>query len=161
VRVIEDRETKAEKLRANGVNLYPAGYPVSITAGEIVQRFGELDEEALEQSTERHCVAGRIVSKRDFGKASFIHIKDRSGRIQAYVRKNKIKQEQFDTFKLMDIGDFVGIKGPYSGPNRRIDPFGGRSFPAQQIHEAPSREMAWPDRCGDTVSAAVCGPDHE
>ena len=47
-----------------------------------------------------------------FRKASFIHVKDRSGRIQAYVRKNKIKPEQFDTFKLMDIGDFVGIKGP-------------------------------------------------
>ena len=110
--VIEDRETKAEKLRANGVNLYPAGYPVDITAQELVQRFGDLDEQALEQNTESHCVAGRIVSRRDFGKASFIHIKDRSGRIQAYVRKNKIQPEQFDTFKLMDIGDFVGIKGP-------------------------------------------------
>ena len=110
--VIEDRETKAEKLRAGGVNLYPAGYPVNITAEELVKRFGDLDEQALEQNTESHCVAGRIVSRRDFGKASFIHIKDRSGRIQAYVRKNKIQPEQFDTFKLMDIGDFVGIKGP-------------------------------------------------
>ncbi len=110
--VIEDRETKAEKLRANGVNLYPAGYPVEITAGEILQRFGDSDEKALEELPERFGIAGRIVSRRDFGKASFIHIKDRSGRIQAYVRKNKIAPDQFDTFKLMDIGDFVGIKGP-------------------------------------------------
>jgi len=109
--VIEDRETKAEKLRATGVNLYPAGYPVEITAGEILRQFGEMDEKGLEEHTERYRVAGRIVSRRDFGKASFINIKDRSGRIQAYVRKNKITPEQFDTFKLMDIGDFIGIKG--------------------------------------------------
>ncbi len=106
-----DREKKAEKLKENGVNLYPAGYPVDITAGEITKQFGHVDEDALEQMAATCRVAGRIVSKRDFGKASFIHIKDRSGRIQAYVRKNKIKPEQFDTFKLMDIGDFVGIKG--------------------------------------------------
>jgi lysyl-tRNA synthetase class 2 len=84
---------------------------VDITTEEIQERFGDMDEQALEQETERYSVAGRIVSRRDFGKASFIHIKDRTGRIQAYVRKNKIKPEQFDTFKLMDIGDFVGLKG--------------------------------------------------
>ena len=42
--VIEDRETKAEKLRTTGVNLYPAGYPVEITAGEILQQFGDMDD---------------------------------------------------------------------------------------------------------------------
>jgi len=110
--IIEDRETKAEKLRANGVNLYPAGYPVDTTAGEILQQFADMDEKALERNAGSYRVAGRIVSRRDFGKASFINIKDRSGRIQAYVRKNKITPEQFDTFKLMDIGDFVGVRGP-------------------------------------------------
>ena len=110
--ILEDREIKAEKLKTNGVNLYPAGYPVDITAGELVARFVDMDEEALEQNQSSYRVAGRIVSRRDFGKASFIHIKDRSGRIQAYVRKNKVKEGQFETFKLMDIGDFVGIGGP-------------------------------------------------
>ncbi|MCF8129576.1 MAG: lysine--tRNA ligase [Deltaproteobacteria bacterium] len=109
--IVEDRTNKADKLRASGVNLYPAGYRVDITAEKILERFGDMDEQALEQETERYSVAGRIVSRRDFGKASFIHIKDRTGRIQAYVRKNKIKPEQFDTFKLMDIGDFIGLKG--------------------------------------------------
>ncbi len=109
--IIEDRTNKIEKLRASGVNLYPAGYRVDITTREILKRFGDMDEQALEQETESYSVAGRIVSRRDFGKASFIHIKDRTGRIQAYVRKNKIQPEQFDTFKLMDIGDFVGLKG--------------------------------------------------
>ena len=109
--IIEDRENKVEKLRESGVNLYPAGYQVDITAGEILRRFGGMDEKELEQETESYSVAGRIISRRDFGKASFIHIKDRTGRIQAYVRKNKIQPDQFDTFKLMDIGDFVGLKG--------------------------------------------------
>ena len=98
-------------MKAGGVNLYPAGYQVDITAGEILRRFGEMDEKELEQETKKFSVAGRIISRRDFGKASFIHIKDRTGRIQAYVRKNKIQPQQFDTFKLMDIGDFIGLKG--------------------------------------------------
>ncbi len=109
--IVEDRQSKAEKLRENGINLYPAGYPVELTAGEVHAKFGDMDESALERETGSFRLAGRIVSKRDFGKASFLHIKDRSGRIQAYVRKNKLPAEQFDTFKLMDIGDFVGIKG--------------------------------------------------
>jgi lysyl-tRNA synthetase class 2 len=50
---------------------------------------------------------------RDFGKASFIHIKDRSGRIQAYIRKDRIGEEQFRIFKLMDIGDFIGMQGSF------------------------------------------------
>ena len=85
---------------------------MDITAEEILLRFDGMDESALEKETKSYAVAGRIVSRRDFGKASFIHIKDRTGRIQAYVRKNKLAPEQFDTFKLMDIGDFVGVKGP-------------------------------------------------
>ena len=109
--IIEERKNKAEKLQEEGVNLYPAGYQVDITSSEAIDRFGHMDADALEQVNESFAMAGRIIARRDFGKASFIHIKDRTGRIQAYVRKDRVNHERFNIFKLMDIGDFIGIRG--------------------------------------------------
>ena len=111
--VIEERIKKAETLREMGVNLYPAGYKYDITASEAMKRFGHMGEEELERLGGSFSMAGRIMAVRNFGKASFIHIKDNSGRIQAYIRKDKIGDEQYRIFKLMDIGDFIGIKGGF------------------------------------------------
>ena len=111
--IFEERRKKADDLRELGVPLYPAGYQVSITASEALRRFGDMDAQTLEEKRETFSMAGRIVALRDFGKASFIHIMDRSGRIQAYIRKDKIGEESFKTFKLMDIGDFIGIEGSF------------------------------------------------
>jgi len=111
--IIEERKNKAEKLQAEGVNLYPAGYKIDITSSEAIKRFGQMDEDALEQESDSYAMAGRIMARRDFGKASFIHIKDRTGRIQAYIRKDRVPPEKFSMFKLMDIGDFIGIRGRF------------------------------------------------
>jgi len=110
--VVEDRLKKAQKLEDEGVNLYPSGYHIDLTISDLSERYGHMDGETLEQESQPYNVAGRIMSKRDFGKASFIHIKDRTGRIQAYVRKDKVGEDNFKVFKLMDIGDFIGLKGP-------------------------------------------------
>ena len=109
--IVEDRIKKAAKLKEAGVNLYPAGYPIDITVSGIMERYGHMDGEILEQESRPCRMAGRIMSRRDFGKASFIHIKDRTGRIQVYIRKDKVGEENFGIFKLMDIGDFIGIQG--------------------------------------------------
>jgi lysyl-tRNA synthetase class 2 len=109
----EERIIKAEKLKSTGVNLYPAGYHTDITISEAVENFGQMDAETLERDSNTYSVAGRIVALRNFGKACFIHIQDRTGRIQSYIRKDKVSDEEFKVFKLMDIGDFIGIKGPF------------------------------------------------
>jgi len=109
--VIEDRIKKAQALKEAGVNLYPSGYHTNTTVSDIIERFEHMDGETLQKESDLCKMAGRITSWRDFGKASFIHIKDRTGRIQAYVRKDKIGDEKFKIFKLMDIGDFIGITG--------------------------------------------------
>jgi lysyl-tRNA synthetase class 2 len=109
--ILEDRKKKAETLRAMGVNLYPAGYDCDTTVSDVLERFGDMDGEALEKQGGTFSMAGRIMSLRNFGKAAFIHIKDRTGRLQAYIRKDKIGEEAYKIFKLMDIGDFIGIKG--------------------------------------------------
>ena len=111
--VIEDRHKKAERLRFMGVPLYPAGFRCDMTASEAMERYGDMDGETLEKRSETFSMAGRIMAVRNFGKASFIHIKDRTGRIQAYIRKDRVGEEEFEVFKLMDIGDFIGLKGPF------------------------------------------------
>ncbi|MBW2030440.1 MAG: lysine--tRNA ligase [Deltaproteobacteria bacterium] len=111
--LIEDRRRKAEKLRAMGVSLYPAGYRYDMTASQAIDRFDKVTAEYLEKNRKVFSMAGRIMSIRDFGRASFIHIKDGTGRIQAYVRKDKVGESQYKVFKLMDIGDFIGIKGTF------------------------------------------------
>ena len=111
--VIEDRKAKAERLKAEGINLYPAGYSVDITSSEAVDRFQGMDEQSLERESGTYSMAGRVMSRRDFGKASFIHIKDRTGRVQVYVRKDRVPPDKFGMFKLMDIGDFIGVRGPF------------------------------------------------
>ena len=109
--IIEDRMKKADTLKTMGVPLYPAGYHCDMTVSEVMERFGDMDSETLGEQHESFAVAGRIMSLRNFGKASFIHIKDRTGRLQAYIRKDKVGEDVYKVFKLMDVGDFIGIKG--------------------------------------------------
>jgi lysyl-tRNA synthetase class 2 len=111
--LFEDRKKKVETLKAMGVSLYPTGFKCDLTVAEAFERFGSLDEASLKNLERTFAIAGRIMAVRDFGKASFIHIKDGTGRIQAYIRKDKIGEERFNVFKLMDIGDFIGIKGSF------------------------------------------------
>ncbi|NQU14661.1 MAG: lysine--tRNA ligase [Desulfobacteraceae bacterium] len=111
--LIQERINKAEKLKTMGVNPYPSGYRPDMTISEAIGRFDHMEGETLEKESGSYGFAGRIISRRDFGKASFIHIKDRTGRLQAYIRKNKVNDEEFKVFKLMDIGDHIAIKGPF------------------------------------------------
>lgn len=111
--VLEDRKKKTESLKTMGIRLYPAGFRCDLTISEAINRFGGLDPETLEKTKDPFKLAGRIMGLRDFGKACFIHIKDRTGRIQAYVRKDKVGEDKYKIFKLMDLGDFVGLQGTF------------------------------------------------
>ena len=111
--VIEDRIKKGETLKKMGVTLYPAGYKPDITVSEALEQFDKMDTADLEKVEGSFSLAGRIMSLRNFGKAAFIHIKDGTGRIQAYIRKDRIGGEPYAIFKLMDIGDFIGLKGSF------------------------------------------------
>jgi lysyl-tRNA synthetase class 2 len=65
----------------------------------------------LEKNTEPVSAAGRIMAFRDFGKSAFLHIQDRKGKIQVYVRKDILKDPSFDVFKKFDISDIIGVTG--------------------------------------------------
>ncbi len=106
------RESLAE-LRKLGINPYPAeGYPVSHSTTEILKNFDALCEQKAEVR-----VAGRIMTRRIMGNASFFEIQDEKGRIQVYIRRDDVCPGEDKTLyntvfkKLLDIGDIVGIKG--------------------------------------------------
>lgn len=111
--LIEERRKKAQALQDMGIPLFPAGYDPDLTAAAAMERYGDWDGETLETTPHTHTMAGRIMGRRDFGKASFVHIKDRTGRIQVYIRKDKVGDDAFKAFKLMDIGDIIGLRGRF------------------------------------------------
>ncbi len=99
------RVAKLEALQADGKDPFQITLAEqSITANEIVERFDELENQDV-------AICGRIMTWRDMGKANFIDIRDRSGRMQVYVRMNDIGEDEFAAFKKWDIGDIVEVKG--------------------------------------------------
>ena len=109
--LIQQRIRNLEELREEGINPFPNNFRVTHTSQAIHQAFDSLSDEALASSGELCSIAGRIMAIRDFGKASFIQIQDRTGRIQAYLRKDIVGDPAFKLFKKFDIGDIIGAKG--------------------------------------------------
>ena len=109
--IIKEIKKKVKDLRAKGFNLYPSGFRKDITVEEMVNRFGNMDNNELKEITDTFTLAGRVMSIRDFGKAVFIHIKDGTGKLQAYIRRDRVGDDNFEIFKFIDIGDHVGLKG--------------------------------------------------
>ena len=100
------RQAKLDLMRENGFDPFSSNWEQSHTSLQARALLPEEDEEGPEVS-----VAGRIVAFRLMGKASFLKILDRDGRIQSYVRKDEIGEEEYAAFKKLDLGDFVGIRG--------------------------------------------------
>ena len=100
------RLDKIEKLKEMGINPYPYGYERTHYSNEILKDF-----ETLSESKKDVSLAGRIMSIRGHGKTGFGHIVDDKGRLQIYVRKDQLSEKDFAVFKLLDIGDFIGITG--------------------------------------------------
>jgi len=110
-RVIREIKKKVKELRSKGLNLYPSGFRRDITVEEVVSHFGKMDQNALKGITDTFTLAGRVMSIRNFGKAVFIHIKDGTGLLQAYIQKDRVGEDDFEIFTHIDIGDHVGLTG--------------------------------------------------
>jgi lysyl-tRNA synthetase, class II len=121
--LIAERQRKAGELRALGRNPYANGFVPTHTAAELLARFpappagaapapAEKGAEPPLLSEERATVAGRIVAYRGFGKATFLKLRDRTGEIQVWVKKDKLDEAEYEAWKKMERGDFVGARGP-------------------------------------------------
>jgi lysyl-tRNA synthetase class 2 len=105
------RKEKEEALRALGVETYPQDRGPYTTTSDVEERFGNIGHDELEKIEDVVSVAGRIMAFRDFGKSSFLHIQDRKGKIQVYIRKDMLKEPGYDVFKKFDISDIIGVTG--------------------------------------------------
>jgi len=109
--LFEQRLHKLTELREQGINPYPNDFRVKNTTGEIRERCKDYTPEEIKKVEEVFSLAGRIMAIRSFGKASFMHIQDRKGKIQVYLRKDIIGEAGFHLFEKVDIGDFIGVRG--------------------------------------------------
>jgi len=99
------RREKLEQLKASGRNPFEIlNYDQTHHSKNIKENFAELEGKDVS-------IAGRIMSFRDMGKASFCDIQDRYGKIQAYTKQSEIGEEEYKLFKTYDVGDIVGMKG--------------------------------------------------
>ena len=102
--VMRDRRDKLQQINDLGINPYAYSYNRTKSTQEIIEQFDILENERIS-------TAGRLLAIRRMGKASFAHIADALGKIQIYVRQDQTGEEAYALFKLLDIGDFIGVKG--------------------------------------------------
>ena len=111
--LIKRRLEELEEIKKLGINPYPYRFDVSAVSTDIIDSFKDPqnEEETAKQKEKIVSVAGRISTIRTMGKASFCHIKDEKGKIQIYIRKDDVGEVQYKVFKLLDIGDIIGVRG--------------------------------------------------
>ncbi|WP_198243995.1 lysine--tRNA ligase [methane-oxidizing endosymbiont of Gigantopelta aegis] len=108
---IQQRRQKLQALRAEGI-AFPTDFRRNVVAGELLAEYGEKSKEELEANPIRVKVAGRMMTRRIMGKASFCHIQDMSGKIQLYVTRDVLPEGFYnEQFKKWDIGDIIGAEG--------------------------------------------------
>ena len=96
------RRKKLDALRAKGIEPFGGSFEVTGSIAEVREKFKE--GETLR-------AAGRITAHRDMGKSHFLDLRDATGRIQIYIHANEVGAELIDLFRLLDLGDFIGVEG--------------------------------------------------
>ncbi len=103
--LLKVRRNKLSELQDNGMD------PFHITKYDVTAHTSEIKENYVNFESKTVSIAGRMMSKRVMGKASFANVADKNGNIQIYVARDAIGEDSYKEFKKMDIGDIVGIKG--------------------------------------------------
>jgi lysyl-tRNA synthetase, class II len=107
----QQRRSNLEELAKLGVEIYPRRFDRRHTISELVREHGERTHDDLEEARLETKTSGRILAIRSFGKANFLVVSDGLARIQIYIRQDALPPLDFQIFKLLDIGDWVGVEG--------------------------------------------------
>jgi lysyl-tRNA synthetase class 2 len=107
--LIAERRAKAQRLRASDEDAFPYAFAGVEPIDAIVSAYEHLA--AGEETEERHRVAGRIAARRGAGKAAFLDLVDRTGKIQLHARVDVLGGERFDLLRSLDLGDLIGVDG--------------------------------------------------
>lgn len=105
------RREKMNALKQKGINPFGQKFNVTSDSKQIKQKFDAYDKQALEEIHEEVIIAGRIMTKRKSGKAGFMHILDKHGKIQIYISQEIVGEENYELYKDCDLGDIIGIEG--------------------------------------------------
>src|SRR5438309_4077113 len=106
------REEKAEQLRKLGLHPYGNAVQVGTTAAHVKEVHGADTAEALEKEpSPPYGIAGRVMAIRTMGKVTFLSLRDRTGDLQAFVKKDKVGEPAYEALKLLDLGDIAWVRG--------------------------------------------------
>ncbi|MEX2105091.1 MAG: OB-fold nucleic acid binding domain-containing protein, partial [Bacilli bacterium] len=105
------RRQKLDDLIQLGVDPFGSKFERTYTAQEVTNQFQTFTKEGLEEKENRVTLAGRLMTKRGQGKAGFAHMEDLTGQIQIYVREDSVSEQDFKLYKLLDLGDIIGVSG--------------------------------------------------
>ena len=107
--ITSQRLAKLQRIRSRNIDPYPHRFPRTHSIQEAISLFQEQEENNAEGL--QVCVAGRIMAQRSMGKATFIDLRDGSGKIQAYLRRDTLGDEKYEYIHDFDIGDIMGVSG--------------------------------------------------
>ena len=111
-KLYNERQAKTKQLSELGVNPYGNGFSPDSLAADLLAKFKDADPAQLEADKPGpFTLAGRVVSVRDFGKGAFVVMQDRSGAMQVHVKKDVLGEDAWKIYKLVDLADFIGVKG--------------------------------------------------
>ncbi len=105
------RRQKMNELREEGIDPFGGRFERTHLAKQLHDAYNDLTKEELEEKDKKVVIAGRMVAKRGKGKVGFADLQDRSGKIQLYVRKDVVGEDNYHIFKRSDIGDHLGFEG--------------------------------------------------
>jgi lysyl-tRNA synthetase class 2 len=109
--LLAQRRAKLDELRAEGCNPFANDFQVSHCTAELHAAHAEDDADALAGCGAVYALAGRIMARRDFGKAAFLQLQDRSGRCQVYLSQEQLGDAGYALYRKLDIGDIIGVTG--------------------------------------------------
>jgi lysyl-tRNA synthetase class 2 len=105
------RMAKLAELRELGIEPYPNGLQITHSLAEVMDAGGDRESEALELDETVYTIGGRMLFKNEMGKAGFARLRDQSGRLQVYVRRNNLPEDTWTTWRKLDMGDWVWATG--------------------------------------------------
>ncbi len=110
-RIEQPRLEKLSRIISRGINPYPYQFPRTHTSIEAIELFEKSSAQGPESTPEEVSLAGRVTAARFMGKAAFFDIRDGSGKIQAFFRRDSLGDENYELLHDIDLGDFIGVRG--------------------------------------------------
>jgi lysyl-tRNA synthetase class 2 len=109
--LIRNRRENLRRIEESGQDVHPYKYPVSATVSAVVAKHNDSSFEDLRRDAPVVSTAGRVLAQRNQGKAGFLDLSDGRSRLQIYVRRDVVGDRDFELYRRLDLGDWVGVEG--------------------------------------------------